>query len=111
LGGEACLVADPAPLIESLLLDLRHGVCAELMAHRFHRSLAELALSWAKHAELRDVVLCGGCFQNALLTRLVRERLLSEGFHVHVPAQFPANDGAISLGQVWVAAQEQRIEA
>jgi hydrogenase maturation protein HypF len=108
---ETCLVADPSPLIESLLLDLRHGVPAELMAHRFHRSLAELALAWATHAELEDVVLCGGCFQNALLTRMVRERLLNTGFRVHVPALFPANDGAISLGQVWVAAQGQRIKA
>jgi hydrogenase maturation protein HypF len=100
-----CLVADPALLVQDLLADLRHGVSLAIVAHRFHRALAELALSWARHTGLEDVVLCGGCFQNALLVRLVRERLLGEGFQVHVPVQFPANDGAISLGQAWVAAK------
>ena len=101
----ACLVADPAPLVEALLRDLRQGTSAGIAARRFHHALAELALAWARHAALKDVVLCGGCFQNALLTRLVRGRLMREGFRVHVPMSFPANDGAISLGQAWVAAQ------
>ena len=99
-----CLVADPAPLIEALLGDLRRRVAPEVVALRFHRALAELALAWARHGGLADVVLCGGCFQNALLSRLVRERLLGEGFRVHAPVLFPPNDGAVSLGQAWVAA-------
>jgi len=104
--GEACLVADPAPLVAALLGDLAQGAAIEDVAHRFHRTLAELALAWARHGGLEDVVLCGGCFQNALLTRLVRERLLGAGFRVHLPMVFPTNDGAISLGQVWVAARQ-----
>ena len=103
--GEGCLVADPGPLVHALLEELRRGVGVEVVAHRFHCTLAELALAWAQHGGLEDVILCGGCFQNALLTRLVRERLLGAGFRVHLPLAFPTNDGAISLGQVWVAAQ------
>jgi hydrogenase maturation protein HypF len=103
--GEECLVADPSVLIQDLLKDLQSGIRVATVAHRFHRALAELALAWAKHADLKDVVLCGGCFQNGLLTRLVRERLMSEGFRVHLPVLFPPNDGAISLGQAWVSAK------
>lgn len=104
--GDGCLVADPAPMVEVLQRDLSQAAPVERVAHSFHRALADLALAWARHAALPDVVLCGGCFQNALLTRLVRERLAREGFRVHLPAAFPANDGAISLGQAWVAAKE-----
>ena len=102
--GGPCLVADPALLVQAMLVDLRHKVDPTVVALRFHRALAELALAWARHAGLEDVALCGGCFQNALLTRLVRERLQAAGYRVHLPALFPPNDGAVSLGQAWVAA-------
>ena len=108
---EECLVADPGALIQDLLKDLQQGISVETVAHRFHRALAELALAWARHADMQDVVLCGGCFQNALLTSLVRERLSSSGFHVHLPVAFPVNDGAISLGQAWVSAKRFSEEA
>lgn len=109
--GEECLVADPAPLVQALLKDLQQGISVASVAQRFHRALAELALAWARHTDLKDVVLCGGCFQNALLTRLVRERLLQAGFQVHLPVVFPTNDGAISLGQAWVAAQRSLLDS
>ncbi len=97
-------IADPTPLLQQVLQDRRCGVAAARIGGRFHRALAELALGWAQQAALRDVVLCGGCFQNALLLRLVRHLLEGAGFRVHVPRAFPPNDGAISLGQAAVAA-------
>jgi hydrogenase maturation protein HypF len=96
-------VADSAPMVTALLKDLKHGVSREDLARRFHNTLAELALAWAQRAGLHQVVLCGGCFQNALLTGLVKHRLEQTGFQVILPAQFPPNDGAVSLGQAWVA--------
>jgi len=98
-------VADPAPLLEAMLEDQRRGLGGEALARRFHLALAGLALAWAQGAGLEDVVLSGGCFQNALLARLCEEKLGAAGFRVHRPALFPANDGGISLGQAWVAAQ------
>jgi hydrogenase maturation protein HypF len=102
--GQEVRVADPAPLVAELLRDRATGVAPERLARRFHAALADLALAWARHAGLRDVVLAGGCFQNALLTALVTARLSEAGFRVHRHRRFPPNDGSISLGQAAVAA-------
>lgn len=98
-------VADPEPVLVGLLQDRAAGVDPGVIARRFHASLADLAVAWARRGGLEQVVLCGGCFQNALLTKLSCDRLRAAGFMVHVPRAFPPNDGAISLGQAWVAAQ------
>jgi hydrogenase maturation protein HypF len=98
-------IADPEPVVAGVLEDREAGVAPGVIARRFHASLAELAVAWARRADLEQVVLCGGCFQNALLSRLTCDRLRQAGFTVHVPRAFPPNDGAISLGQAWVAAQ------
>jgi hydrogenase maturation protein HypF len=97
-------IADPAPLVAAVLADLAGGKDAAFIAARFHSSLAELALAWAKLGGLPDVVLAGGCFQNARLTRLVQDRLTAAGYLVHRHRAFPPNDGSISLGQAAVAA-------
>ena len=100
------LVADPGAMAQAILDDRHHGVPAGLIARRFHHALADLALAWACHGGAADVVLCGGCFQNALLLDLVGSRLAEAGFQVHIPRRYPPNDGAISLGQAWIAAQQ-----
>ena len=97
-------VADPAPLVDAVLSDLAAGRNVAFVAARFHAALADLALSWARLGGLADVVLTGGCFQNALLTARVRTRLAGAGFRVHRHRLFPPNDGGISLGQAVVAA-------
>ena len=75
------------------------------MAFRFHAALADLALAFAQAAGLEQVVLSGGCFQNQLLSELCEARLGQGGFQVFRPALYPANDGALSLGQAWVASR------
>jgi hydrogenase maturation protein HypF len=97
-------VADPSPMVEALFHDLDTGTGPEVVARRFHAALADLALAWARHGGLRDVVLSGGCFQNALLTALVTGRLAAAGFRVHRHRAFPPNDGCIAFGQAAVAA-------
>jgi len=97
-------IADPAPLVAGVLADLAAGRDAGFIAARFHAALADLALAWAQQADLPDVVLSGGCFQNALLTARVQEKLGGAGFRVHRHRAFPPNDGSISLGQAAVAA-------
>ncbi len=95
--------ADPAPLVAGVLADLAAGRDAGFIAARFHAALADLALAWAQQAGLPDVVLSGGCFQNALLTARVQQKLGGAGFRVHRHRAFPTNDGGISLGQAAVA--------
>jgi hydrogenase maturation protein HypF len=97
-------VADPALLVEAVLADLELKRDVTTIAARFHASLADLALAWARLGGVADVVLSGGCFQNALLAARVRSRLEGAGFRVHRHRRFPPNDGGISLGQAAVAA-------
>ena len=81
------------------------GVEPGIMARRFHAGLADLALAFAESAGREDVILTGGCFQNSLLASFCTQKLSDRGFGGHRPALYPPNDGGISLGQAWVAAQ------
>ena len=100
---EGILVADPRTLLDALLRDRRAGADPARMARRFHDSLANLALAWARYAGLERVLLTGGCFQNALLTARVAERLGEAGFQVRRHRLLPPNDGSICAGQAAVA--------
>ena len=97
-------IADWRPMIESIAEDLSRGIERPRIAHRFHRSLAELIGQVAERVGERQVVLTGGCFQNVLLADLARERLESAGFVVLTHREVPPNDGGLALGQAVVAA-------
>jgi len=100
------LLADPRPMVEALLRGAGDGQDPARLARRFHEGLADLALAWARQAGLPRVVLAGGCFQNALLTGRVTERLEAAGHQVLRHRLLPPNDGSISAGQAFLAAQE-----
>jgi hydrogenase maturation protein HypF len=104
LGDGEPAVADWEPLVRALLEDRAGGVPAGMVAARFHAALAELARAIARRARLPHVVLAGGCFQNARLAGVVRQRLEADGFAVWTPRRYPPNDGGLSLGQALVAA-------
>ena len=53
---------------------------------------------------LDAVVLSGGVFLNALLTREVISRLRQDDFRVYRQRQVPPSDGGLCLGQMAVAA-------
>jgi hydrogenase maturation protein HypF len=99
-------VADWELLIRAVLEDRSRGVPVSDIAARFHNALGDLATAAAQLAGCRNVVLTGGCFQNALLTERVRARLLNHKFDVYTHRDVPPGDGGISLGQVLVAAQK-----
>jgi hydrogenase maturation protein HypF len=73
----------------------------------FHEALARALAGWTLAAAEREgldtVALGGGCFLNGLLRAGVHSRLSAAGLRVLLPLQVPPNDGAISLGQAWVA--------
>lgn len=94
---------DWRPLIGRVLADRRAGVSPGTIAMRFHRSLAAgIAATAARFSEL-PVVLCGGCFQNKVLTELVVERI--DGARpVATPGVIPCNDGGLAAGQLAIAA-------
>ncbi|MCC6552990.1 MAG: carbamoyltransferase HypF [Polyangiaceae bacterium] len=111
-------IADWGPTLGALLDDRRRGVDPDVIAARFHASLADLIeriaiRAWGSGAQgaLRPgapnvkprVALTGGCFQNLRLLEGARARLLARGFDVLTPRLVPPNDGGLSLGQAAVA--------
>lgn len=93
------MTLDWAEMISGMFEDIADGFRVEGIAAEFHDALARAILAVAQHAGLPDVVLGGGCFQNALLTEWTAARLEAAGFRVYWPEQIPANDGGIALGQ------------
>jgi hydrogenase maturation protein HypF len=98
------LVADWEPTLRAVLADLAQGVPVARISARFHNALVEMALAVARAGECRQVVLSGGCFQNALLSERIYHRLRQEGFEAYCHREVPPGDGGIALGQVLVAA-------
>src|SRR3546814_2963013 len=83
----------------------RAGVPAGNLAAGFHHWAAEAILEIARHAGTAQVVLSGGCFQNALLTGLAMARLQAGGFGVYRNIRVQPNDGGLAAGQAAYAAR------
>ncbi len=97
-------VADWEPMVRAVLADRVAGEPVGRIAAKFHNALAETAVMIARRAGCGQVVLSGGCFQNALLSERVRGRLSGAGFNVYTHRRVPPGDGGIALGQIRVAA-------
>jgi hydrogenase maturation protein HypF len=78
-----------------------------LGASWLHGTLLDALVAWATDAASRTgidtVALGGGCFLNAHLARELPARLERMGLRALTARALPPNDGAISLGQAWVA--------
>lgn len=98
-------VADWEPLVVALLADVARGTAIGIVSARFHEALAAFAEAVAVKSGVESVVLSGGCFQNAVLTSRVRQRLSARGHRVYTPVRYPSNDGGLSLGQALVASR------
>ena len=102
--------SDWEPLLEVLGDDMRSQ---RSRAEAFHTSMAHALVRQAR--ELRQEVsidrvgLCGGVFQNRVLTEQVVSLLEDQDFEVFLPGALPVNDAALSFGQVAeVAARNDR---
>jgi hydrogenase maturation protein HypF len=106
---------DPIPLLAGLGEAAARGDDPATLAATFHESVAagsaDLAFRAAETAGVTDVVLAGGCFQNARLLTSLRRRLVERGLRVLLPRLLSPNDGAISYGQAAVATALLRREA
>jgi hydrogenase maturation protein HypF len=73
----------------------------------FHAGLALALADWVAAAAavtgLTAVACGGGCFQNELLSRRLRTELAARRITMLEAVAVPPNDGAVSLGQCWVA--------
>lgn len=108
--GGGALVVDTRPLIGAVAEEVRRGVEAARIARRFHSTLVDIISEVCRRlretAGYNTVVLSGGVFLNALLTRETSARLGEEGFDVYRHRLVPPNDGGLSLGQLAVAAAQ-----
>ena len=105
------LVIDTRPLIAEAADEARRGRSASVIARRFHATLVEIVARvctrLAEDTGLDAVVLSGGVFLNAWLTREVCGRLARDGFRVYRHRRVPPGDGGLCLGQLAIAAAWQ----
>ncbi|WP_088891309.1 carbamoyltransferase HypF [Leptolyngbya ohadii] len=102
------LILDPGAIWQRLLNDLKQSVPPGQIAAKFHLGFAEAIVSTTQRLSqshpFKSVALSGGVFQNRLLTQLVQNSLIHQGFNVLIHHQIPTNDGGLSLGQGAIAA-------
>lgn len=107
-GQDGLTTLDPAPMWRAAIADLRRGETPAVIAARFHaglaRAFADVALATATEHDARALALSGGVMQNAVLLEHLVARLAPSGLPLLVPAEVPANDGGLALGQAAVAA-------
>jgi hydrogenase maturation protein HypF len=98
---------DPAPVLQSIIEDLRRSIPLGAIAAGFHLGVAtmvaEMAERLRRETAIERVALSGGVFQNVLLTRLTRRALEARRFDVLTHRVVPPNDGGLALGQVAVS--------
>ena len=85
---------------------------ADLAALLFHMAILEGSVQICRKIRAKTgetaVALSGGSFQNRILAEGCVHLLRNEGFHVYLNRLVPPNDGGISLGQAFIAAQTLR---
>jgi hydrogenase maturation protein HypF len=94
---------DWGPMLGGILADLAEGISVGKIAARFHNGLIGMASAVARRADLSQVVLAGGCFQNRILLEGLVARLQADGFHPFWHRRVPPGDGSIALGQAVAA--------
>ena len=94
------VIIDWEKIIKGILEDLEKGVSKNKIAAKFHNTLTEIIVEFARFTNQRKVLLSGGCFQNVYLLERSIERLKEENFQVYWHQRVPTNDGGISFGQI-----------
>ena len=105
------VIIDWAPMILSILDDIKRKIPCALISTKFHNSLTEIIVEIARIAGNERIVLSGGCFQNKYLSERSVTRLEAEGFKVYWHQRVPPNDGGIALGQIYALMMRRKAES
>jgi hydrogenase maturation protein HypF len=100
--GEFSLIIDWQTMVEQLLLD-KLTESTNYCAAKFHNTLAKISGDIVHRANQKNIVLSGGCFQNAILTKKVFANIKAENFTLYTHQNVPPNDGGLALGQLHAA--------
>jgi hydrogenase maturation protein HypF len=96
-----------------IIEELAGGEEKGVVSAKFHNTVVSAIMRVAEKLALthsiKDVVLCGGVFQNMYLLERTVEGLSSKGLRVHIHEKVPTNDAGISLGQAYII--RERIKA
>lgn len=99
---------DSSSMWLSLLTDLQVQLPREVIAAKFHKSLADITVKIAHRLAVENaieqVVLTGGVFQNQILLEQVTQGLQQLEIKVLTHSLIPSNDGGLSLGQAMITA-------
>ncbi len=104
-------IIDSQFLFLEILKDMRKKTPREVIATKFHNSIARIVLKvveiLSSEYNTRNVGLSGGVFQNNFLKKKAWENLTSQGFKVFINQDHPVNDLNIALGQYYIAKAQQ----
>jgi hydrogenase maturation protein HypF len=107
------IIIDTRPTIAAICRDANLGKSVRFIAGQFHSTvatmIARVSVELRKRSGLNAVVLSGGTFMNARLTKDAIKLLENEGFRVFRHQVVPPNDGGLSLGQLAVAAAQSGV--
>jgi hydrogenase maturation protein HypF len=102
---DGIILIDPKPVLE-MLCSLRNKADRGILALAFHFAVADMIVSVCEmlrsEQKTNTVALCGGVFQNTILTERTLRLLKEKGFCVYTNEAVPPNDGSISLGQTYI---------
>ena len=91
--------------IEGIINDIYQSVNINIIATKFHNTIVSIILRCCQNIRhtyrINDIILSGGVFQNIYLIKKCIKMLQENQFNVFFHSRIPANDGAISLGQVY----------
>ena len=97
---------DFSQTVLKLIKDIREAEDKGTISSKFHNTIVTVIMRVVQRLSqvhsIRDVVLCGGVFQNMYLLRRTMSNLVSTGLEVHIHEKVPTNDAGISLGQAYI---------
>jgi hydrogenase maturation protein HypF len=109
-GPDELLEVQTISILEGMLRDIDEGKNNQLIAGRFHETIARIIRNVCNHIRsersLNKVCLSGGVFQNSRLLNRTLALLAEDNFECYFNSVVPTNDGGISLGQAVVAAKQ-----
>jgi len=101
-------------MFKEIIKDLKAKVDIGTIAQKFHNTIAAVSVDVCKRisraVKIDAVCLSGGVFQNKYLLGKTVELLRRENFKVYTHKKVPTNDLGISLGQVVIANNNDKIQ-